>query len=78
MGDKTKYAIGIGIGGLIVYLLCKIKPAAAQESLKYSCSGAPCYYCYQDVNGIYLSLAACESVCTGSGAVPIDITVEES
>ena len=79
MGDKTKYAIGIGIGGLIMYLLCKIKPATAAEpeQPKYSCSGSPCYICYQDdPNGVFSSLAECEASCK-QATVAIDITVEE-
>lgn len=75
--NKLKYVAAMSIGGLIVYLLCKIRPAAAEEQPKYSCSGSPCYICYQDdVNGIYPSLVDCESAC--AGAVPINITVEET
>ncbi len=69
----------MGIGALIMYLLCKVKPAAVaeEEQVKYSCSGDPCYICYQDdPNGAFSSLAECEASCTG--AVPIDITVEEN
>jgi hypothetical protein len=76
MTNELKYAIGLGIAGLIGYLIGKIKPAAAAEQPKYSCSGSPCYLCYQDVNGIFPSLAECEASCKPE-TVPVNIVVEE-
>jgi len=74
--NKIKYAIGLGIAGLLVYLISRPKPAAAAAPpLKYSCSGSPDYICYPDVDGT-LSLAECEDSCSLI-TVPIDITVTD-
>jgi hypothetical protein len=78
MANEVKYAIGLGIAGLIGYLIGKIKPAAAaaEEPLKYSCSSSPCYLCYQDAQGTFSSLAECEASCKPE-TVPVNIIVEE-
>jgi len=44
--------------------------------IKYSCAGAPNYTCYEDVNGAYSTLTACQNACKSTTEPPIEPPTE--